>query len=136
MSSRMAEHLSEVDALGREGALRARTAVEDHWRDMAVWVIAWSAFSAALYMIVRMIVRRRRKTFWQRALARLEAMGRRTEHIVKRIGKLAEENIDPDKLADQVGGRIRNIEAELRSVEHTIATAASRGKKLAKRIRG
>jgi len=134
VSSPLMDSLGDVDALGYEHARRARKAVEDNWEDALVWLAAGAALALTAYLIVRAIIRRRRKTFWQRALGHLEALGKRSEDVVKRVKKLAEDNIDADKIASQVGGRLKNIDIELKDVERAISAARTTGKKLAKKM--
>ena len=126
--------LDGIDALATEYGRRARRGIEENWRQLLIGVAVCAALSALVYLIVRAVIRRRRKTFWERALAYLEDLGRRGDDLVKNLRHLYDENVDSDKLAAQIAGRIRNVEKELRGVDATISAVAARGRKLAKRL--
>ena len=134
MMTDILESLDGFNPLDNAYVRRGRKIAEDNWRYIFIGVAAWAVLSALVYLIARAIIRRRRKTFWERALAYLEGLGRQGGDLVQRLKELYGENVDSDRLAKQIAGRIRNVEKELRGVDRTISSVASRGRKLVKRF--
>jgi len=120
-----------LDLLDTDYVRRLRKAADEH--RTATVVTAISVVAAIItYFVVRAILHRRKKTLWQRAMGYLEDLGQLRDDVVKRAKDLYEENVDSEQIAKQIGGRMKAIERELRSVDRAVRTG---GREVAGRMR-
>jgi hypothetical protein len=123
------------DPLGNLAVLRMNAVAKEHWRIIAVGGVIGVIVGVVTLLITRAIVRRRRRTWWQRTLDYLEDLGVKGERVVDKMKDLYDENIDTEAIANTVGKQVKNAERELKSLDGKVAAVKQRGEAVAQRLR-
>lgn len=123
------------DPLDNAALKRVREVAADRWEVAIIGSLVTLAVALAALLITRAIIRRRRRTFWQRTLDYLQDLGDQGEKVIHRMKDLYDDNVDTDAISKSVGKQVKNVQAELKTLDKTIGSLKERGEKFAKDVR-
>ncbi len=123
------------DPLDNAALKRVREVAADRWEVAIIGSVVTLVVALAALLITRAIIRRRRRTFWQRSLDYLQDLGNEGEKVMHRMKDLYDDNVDADAISKSVGKQVRNVQSELKSLDKTIGSLKERGEKFAKDVR-
>ncbi len=124
-----------LDPLENAAVIRVSAVAKEHWRIVAVGGAIGLVVGVVALVVTRAIIKRRRRTLWQRTLDYLEGLGNKGEQVVGKLKDLYDENVDADAIAKTVGKQVKSAKRELRSLDSKVATVKQHGEAIAQRLR-
>lgn len=111
-----AEILAEKTALLKK---RAVDVTREHWG----YVLAGTLLAVVLTIVIHMVVKRRRRTYFERALDYIEELGERREKIARNLKEFVADKADASGVSKALDGALKAIRRELASVEKSLKNA-------------
>jgi hypothetical protein len=118
--------LDEINAQLPALRRRAENMARDHWGYVLMGTLLAIAMTVGVSMLVSAMIRRRRRTPFERALDYVEDLGERREEIARNLRKLVENKVDASGLADGLRDRIELIRREVDAVGKAVKGAVGK----------
>ena len=113
----------------------ARKTVKEHPLAVIAGVLVLIVALVITISILKAIVKRRRRTLFQRTLGYLDDLGEHRDRIAERLRELVEKNVDGGAIGKDVSRRVKAVKHELQAVDQVIESFNAQGERLAEQVR-